>query len=102
MPSPSTLHVSTHPAVQHKLAVLREHCDRLGRSYDKIVKSSTTRLHVTRDGRNGTSTPAQVIERFAAVRELGITWIDAGIPNAADPDAFDLIGSHIVPEMAKL
>jgi F420-dependent oxidoreductase-like protein len=88
--------------LRHKLRVLREHCDRIGRPYDQIIKSATGRLHVTRDGRNGTMTPSQAIDRFAALRELGITWIDATIPNAAEPDAFDLLGSHVVPELEKL
>ena len=71
--------------LQHKLDVLREHCDAVGRPYDQIVKGVNGRLTVTRDGKDGSTTPAAAVEHFAALRERGITWINLGIPNSHEP-----------------
>ena len=46
------------PALQHKLAVLREHCDRLGRPYAAIEKTTLDSLRLSRTGAGGTRTPA--------------------------------------------
>jgi len=88
--------------LRHKLEVLREHCDTVGRPYDAIVKGVNGRLLVSRDGRAGSETPAAVIDRFGQLRQLGFTWVNVSIPNASEPGAFDLIGSDIIPAMQKL
>jgi len=49
----------------HKLAVLRGHCERLGRPYDAIEKTLYGQLHVTRDGRAGSMSPPQAIATIA-------------------------------------
>src|SRR5213080_1273976 len=41
-----------------KLAVLREHCQAVGRPYEEIEKTSLSVLPVTRHGRDGTLSPA--------------------------------------------
>lgn len=88
--------------LQHKLDVLRAHCQAVGRPYDQIVKGVNGRLNLTRDGKDGTKTPAAAVEHFAALRERGVTWVNVSIPNAHEPETFELLGSHVVPEIAKL
>ncbi len=88
--------------LRRKLDVLAEHCVAVGRAYDDITKSVNARLRLSKDGRDGTQTPRQVLDRWAALRDLGITWVNVSIPNAADPEVFDLIGSDVVPELTKL
>lgn len=88
--------------IRHKLDVLREHCEAVGRPYDEIVKSVNGRINVSRDGANGTMTPAQVVERLAPLRELGITWVNLSMPNAHEPEVWELLGSGVVPALAKL
>ncbi|HLH73130.1 MAG TPA: LLM class F420-dependent oxidoreductase [Chloroflexota bacterium] len=88
--------------LRHKLEVLREHCETVGRPYAEIVKGVNGRLRLTRDGRNGSQTPAAALEHIAQLHELGMSWVNVSIPNAHEPDAFDLIGSEIIPAMQKL
>lgn len=88
--------------LRHKLEVLREHCEAVGRPYDQIVKGMNSRLRISRDGKDDTQTPAQVVERFAALRELGITWVNCSIPNAHEPGVLELIGSEVVPKISRL
>src|SRR5579872_5079725 len=54
------------PTFQRKLDVLRQHCETEGRSYSDIEKTTLTSFALTRDGRDGTVSPAQAIDMFAA------------------------------------
>ncbi len=88
--------------VRHKLDVLREHCDRLGRPYGDIEKTMLGSLRVTRDGREGSMTPGQMVEYFAQYAAMGFDQGIVGFGNVTDPDLFDLLASEVVPEVTKL
>lgn len=89
-------------ALQHKLDVLRGHCERLGRPYEQIEKTTLGRLRLSRDGANDTLTPAAAVERFAKLAAMGIDQALVSLPNVSDLDIFDLLGSEVMPEVAKL
>lgn len=89
--------------LRHKLDVLREHCERLGRSYAEIEKTAQVgAIHVTSDGRGDSMTPAQVVESFAHLAELGIDRGIVVLRNVYEPDAFELLGAEVVPAVEKL
>jgi F420-dependent oxidoreductase-like protein len=84
--------------VQHKLAVLREHCEKLGRPYGEIEKTTLGSLYLTRDGRNGSLTPDQLIERLRELAALGIDQAIFNMPqNVADLEPFDLLATKVIP-----
>ena len=88
--------------IRHKLEVLREHCRNERRDYESIEKTTNANLFVTRDGANGSETPAQAVERLRALRQLGITRVMGRIPNAHEPGAVELLGREVVAAMAEL
>ncbi len=88
--------------LRRKLDVLREHCQALGRPYDAIERTTLDTIHLTRDGRDGSLTPAAAVERFAQLGELGIDHAIFNMPNVADPAVFDLLATEVIPEVAKL
>ncbi|HEY7835256.1 MAG TPA: LLM class F420-dependent oxidoreductase [Ktedonobacterales bacterium] len=89
--------------LRHKLDVLREHCDRLGRPYAEIEKTAQVGgMRVTRDGDGGSMTPAQVVESFANLAEMGIDRGIVTLSNVSEPDAFELLGAEVVPELEKI
>lgn len=89
--------------LRHKLDVLREHCQRIGRPYEEIEKTAQVgAIHVTRDGRGGTMTTAQVVETFARLAELGFDRGIVALSNVYEPEAFELLGAEVVPEVTKL
>src|SRR5690349_11846508 len=51
--------------LKRKLNVLREHCQSIGRPYEDIEKTTLNVMQFSRDGRNGTMSPAAAIEQFA-------------------------------------
>jgi F420-dependent oxidoreductase-like protein len=91
-----------HDELAHKLDVLRGHCQAEGRAYDDITKTALDLLHVTPDGREGTMSPAQAIDRLGPLAELGIEETMLKVPNLAELDVFDIFAADIVPAAARL
>src|SRR5947209_16067963 len=58
--------------LQHKLDVLREHCEAVGRPYEEIEKTTLDHISLSRDGRNGTITPSAALDFFADLASMGI------------------------------
>jgi F420-dependent oxidoreductase-like protein len=88
--------------LQNKLDVLRQHCQAIGRPYEQIEKTTLGSLALSRDGRNGTMTPAAAIEYIAKLAELGIDQAIFNMPNVYDLDVFDLFATEVIPEVNKL
>ncbi len=88
--------------IQHKLHILREHCEAVGRSYDEIEKTALSTMNITRDGRDGALTPAQAIESFAELAQLGIDHAIINTPRVHEPEFFDLMGDVVIPAVEKL
>ena len=85
-----------------KLDILRGHCADVGRPYAEIEKTSLNHARVTRDGANGTTTPAQLIEALHQLAELGFDQAIISLPNIQDPGSLDLIAAEVVPAVARL
>ncbi len=87
--------------MQHKLDVLRGHCEDLGRPYEEIEKTSLSQLIITRDGREGSMSPQQAVDYFGQLAEMGIDQAIFGMRNVSEPDAFEAI-AEISPEIHKI
>ncbi|MEV4351422.1 LLM class F420-dependent oxidoreductase [Actinoplanes sp. NPDC049596] len=80
--------------VKHKLGVLRAHCDRLGRDYDRIRKSTTIEL----DLNQSTKDTAAHVERLV---EAGADYVLFYIPRVAyDHDPLLRLGEELVPQFS--
>jgi len=88
--------------LRRKLDVLRKHCSEVGRPYEEIEKTTLDSLMITRDGREGSITPAQAIEQFAELASLGIDQAIFSLRNVHDLEPFDLLMTEIVPAVSKI
>ncbi len=88
--------------LRHKLDVLREHCEAVGRPYAEIEKTTLSTLSVTREGGAGSVTPAEAIEQFARLAEMGIDHAIFNTPRVHEPEFFDLMGAEVIPAVEKL
>jgi F420-dependent oxidoreductase-like protein len=88
--------------LQNKLDVLREHCQAIGRPYEQIEKTTLSVISLSRDGRNGSMTPAAAIEYFASLAALGIDQAIFSMPNIYDLNVFDLFATEVIPEVNKI
>jgi F420-dependent oxidoreductase-like protein len=88
--------------LKRKLDVLRDHCQSIGRPYEEIEKTTLDFMLLTRDGRNGSMTPAAAIEHFANQAAMGIDQAIFSMPNVYDLEPFDLLATEIVPAVEKI
>nr|BBH87535.1 LLM class F420-dependent oxidoreductase [Thermosporothrix sp. COM3] len=87
--------------IRGKLEVLREHCERLGRPYEEIEKTTADRLTLTADGRNGTTSVSELLDRLGQLAELGVDQAIISLLNVTDPEVFDLLATRVIPEAEK-
>jgi F420-dependent oxidoreductase-like protein len=82
------------PDLAHKLQVLREHCDREGRDYDEIEKTSLFPLDPARS-------TADLLGALEGLAALGIGAVIVNTPNLWEPGRLDQI-AELVPAAADL
>lgn len=84
--------------VAHKLGVLREWCEREGRSYDEIRR---TVLYNAPVGQDPTEADA-FVEEMRALADVGVDEVHV-MPMQGDPVAFvRSLGDHVVPRLSQL
>jgi F420-dependent oxidoreductase-like protein len=88
--------------LQHKLGVLRDHCQALGRPYEEIEKTTLGNFRLTRDGRDGSLSPNAAIDLFAGLAEQGIDQAIFSLHNVTDPEVFDILGTSVIPAVEKI
>ena len=88
--------------LQHKLDILREHCQAVGRPYEQIEKTTLDSIKLTRDGRDGSITPAAAVEFFAELASMGIDQAIFSLQNVSDPEVFDLLATEVIPQVNKI
>jgi F420-dependent oxidoreductase-like protein len=84
-------------ALRHKLDVLREHCDRLGRPYAAIEKTAWTQLDLAARPSESKRTPAQALDELHSLAELGIDHVIVYVPDLHTPGQVEVLG-----ELARL
>ncbi|MEO6058884.1 MAG: LLM class F420-dependent oxidoreductase [Candidatus Limnocylindria bacterium] len=79
--------------IGHKYAVLREHCERLGRPYEEIERSTLQSLDLERES------PDQVVERFGTLKEAGAQHILFSVRGVNDVAKLEQIGAEVLPQL---
>jgi alkanesulfonate monooxygenase len=85
------------PELEHKLDVLRGHCDNLGRNYDDIHKTVMTALDPGEKGENVDA----ILTQLRELARLGITNTHIFIKDASSSADFEVFGEKIIPEAAR-
>jgi len=86
------------PDLEHKLDVLREHCDREGRDYDEIQKTVLFNYDVGANGENVN----QIVDQLGALAAMGFEVAHGSVRNVSRIEPIEVIGREIVPVAAKL
>lgn len=80
----------------HKLAVLREHCQKVGRDYDEIEKTVLGSIQLA-PHKMSTS---QVIEVCHELAEMGFQQVIYNMPDAHDIEPIERVAEEIIPQVA--
>jgi F420-dependent oxidoreductase-like protein len=84
--------------VEHKLTVLREHCQREGRNYDDIEKTVLLRLDVGTDGEKA----GEVVEQLGKLAEAGAQTVIGACIGVENIRPLEIVGRDVIPRVAKL
>jgi F420-dependent oxidoreductase-like protein len=76
--------------LRRKYAILREHCEAVGRPFEQIERSTLQSTRLSADGAAGTETPGAAAERFAALAGAGAQHVVVSIHNVERPGVADL------------
>ena len=82
--------------LEHKLDVLRRHCDDVGRDYDEIEKTVMFSLD---PGANGEKVDA-LLEKLQRLASLGIQEAHGSVPDVWRLTPLELLGERVVPAAA--
>ncbi len=88
--------------LRHKYAVLRRHCQEVGRDYDEIERTNLSSISITPDGARSSSTPAELVDKLAARAEAGSQHAIMAIRGVSDVSKLELIGSAVIPHVRGL
>ena len=84
--------------IRTKLAVLKRHCDAVGRPYDAIERTSLGTVNLGADG----MTASQVIEICRDLADAGIEHAIFNMPNVHQITPLEVFGREIIPAVAGL
>jgi F420-dependent oxidoreductase-like protein len=84
--------------LQHKLSVLKQHCDTVGRDYAEIEKTTLGGAYLAK----GKMTVSEVIEQCRAQAGLGVQHMIFNMPNVHEITPLKIFGREVIPAVAEL
>jgi hypothetical protein len=85
-------------AVRQRLDVLKKHCDRLGRDYEAIEKTTLSTVQIA----PGRMTATDVINECRSLAALGIQHCIFNMPNVHELTPLEVFGNEIIPAVKEL
>ena len=83
------------PELPHKLDVLRQHCEDLGRDYDEITKTVMYPVDPGPDGEN----VDEILAHLKDLATLGVEHVHSRGLDGSRTDWLEVIGERIIPEI---
>ena len=84
------------PEVEHKLDVLRRHCEAEGRDYDEIEKTVLFNFEVGPDGEGCD----EIVGRLGELAKLGFSVAHGRVKDVSTIRPLEIIGERVVPAVA--
>jgi len=84
--------------VRGKLDILKQHCEKVGRDYSEIEKTTLSTVHLAPDKMN----TQDVIEECRALAGIGIQHAIFNMPNVHEIKPLEIFGREIIPMLADL
>jgi F420-dependent oxidoreductase-like protein len=90
------------PRLAHKFAVLRAHCEELGRPYEEIERTTLQDIRLSATGGGSARTPAQLVDGFGELADAGVQHVIVSLADVHDLSRLELIGRDVIPSIRDL
>ncbi len=90
------------PRLAHKFAVLRAHCEELGRPYEEIERTTLQDIRLSATGGGSSRTPAQLVDGFGELADAGVQHVIVSLADVHDLSRLELIGRDVIPSTRDL
>ena len=77
----------------HKFSVLRERCAEIGRPFEEIERTNLAHVDLS------TQSPAQVVDGFGKLAEVGVQHVIFNLTDANDVRNFEALGRDVIPQV---
>jgi F420-dependent oxidoreductase-like protein len=84
------------PELTHKLDVLREHCDAVGRDYDDIEKTVMMNMNPGPGAQN----VEEMLVQLRGLADLGIAHVHGMVPDVQEIKPLEILGEQVIPVIA--
>jgi F420-dependent oxidoreductase-like protein len=89
-------------AIARKYGILDAHCAAVGRDPAEIERTTLQNVRLGPDGMARTETPAQVIDRFGELSDVGVEHVIFELKDVHDPSYLERAGRDILPALHAL
>ncbi len=89
--------------IAHKFAVLRRHCEDVGRPYEAIERSVLTDVAIEANGSGGHGqTPAQIVDRLSELSDAGAQHVIVSVRDVHELTPLEVMGRDVLPALRDL
>ena len=86
--------------IHRKWQILQHHCEAVGRPFEDIERSTLQgNLNVTREGGAGAQTPAQIVDYYGELADVGAQHVLFSVKDVHETDRLELLGSTVLPQL---
>jgi F420-dependent oxidoreductase-like protein len=90
------------PRVAHKFAVLREHCERIGRDYEEIERTNLVDIRVRTPGSSGGTAPSRIVDQFGELADAGVQHVIMSLADVEELSPLEAIGQDVISQVRDL
>ncbi|HET9853357.1 MAG TPA: LLM class F420-dependent oxidoreductase [Candidatus Limnocylindrales bacterium] len=86
--------------IARKYQILKRHCEAVGRPFEDIERTTLqSNLSVSRDGANGSMTPAQLVDYYGELGDAGAQHILFSLRDVHLTEQLELLGADVFPQL---
>jgi F420-dependent oxidoreductase-like protein len=86
--------------IARKYQILKRHCEAVGRPFEDVERTTLqSNLRISRDGANGATTPAQLVDYYGELGDAGAQHILMSVRDVHRTEHLELLASDVFPHL---
>ena len=89
-------------SVHHKLDVLRQRCEEVGRPFEEIEITTLADVDIATSDEPRKPSPAQIVDQFGALADVGVQHVLFSLPGVENTAKLERLGTDVFPHVRGL